>query len=605
MEKTHSPPDINYVEDTANDKIDDGHNVPIDHVTPTDETPEEYKLTFGKMMAILLTRRHTQSFQLGYFSDTLVVTMVSTLLQVINRDIGPSKSYAWIITSITVVGAAVAPVVGRFGDIYGRRNFLLAGNALALVGTAVAATAKTVNTAIVGGSFIGVATSMRQLAWACLGEIVPKRDRGLAFGFLQQSLGAAAAFGPVIAYGFINNGSWRPVYWLPFALDATSFILVFFYYHPMNQYIHEVGKTTWGQFRETDFIGTFLYMSGVVVFLLGISFGGQLFPWRSAGTIVPIVLGFVTLVLCGIYEAYAKQKYAIFPREVISNFRGFTVLQIATFLLGMLYYSIAVLWPAQVQALYATSNLNIGWYAAAGGLSSIIFCPIFGILQKKLPHSRWQLLVYTGCMTICCGCLATSTPASHVSSTVLVALSFAFVSAVSIFATAMVQLNVKHEHIGVASGLTVTMRTLGGAVATTIYLTILNNKLVSNLPKYVATPLAEDGVALSLIPDVIVALTSGDATSPVLAQLSPKALLDAVTGLKGAYANAFRLVYLVSIAFGVIGTFTVAFAADVDHQMTRKVDVTLAEGAHIRVQTDTGEGHIIGRESHEEKGVRV
>jgi MFS family permease len=320
----------------------------------------------------------------------------------------------------------------------------------------------------------------------------------------------------------------------------------------------------------------------------------------SAGTIAPIVLGFVTLVACGFYEAYAKQKYAIFPPEVMNNFRGFVVLQIATFLLGMLYYSIAVLWPAQVQALYADTNLHIGWYAAAGGLASILFCPFWGFMQKKVPHSRWQLLVYTGLMTICCGCLATSTPTSNVSSTALVALSFAFVSAVSIFATSMVQLNVKHEHIGVASGLTVTMRTLGGAVATTIYLTILNNKLTSNLPKYVATPLAKDGVALALIPDVILALTSGDTTSPVLGKLTPKALFDAVNGLKGAYANAFRLVYLVSIAFGVIGTVTVAFASNVDHLMTRQVDVKLAEGAHIKVQTDTGEGHMI-RQNDEQK----
>src|ERR1700744_2539039 len=124
--------------------------------------------------------------------------MLSTILQVINADLGPSTSYSWIVTSITVAGAAVAPVVGRLGDIYGRRNFLLVGNLLAMIGTVVAATATTVNSAIVGGTFVGVATSMRQLAWACLGEIVPKRDRGLAFAFLQQSLGGAAAFGPVI-----------------------------------------------------------------------------------------------------------------------------------------------------------------------------------------------------------------------------------------------------------------------------------------------------------------------------------------------------------------------------------------------------------------------
>lgn len=101
-------------------------------------------------------------------------------------------------TSQTVGGAALAPLVGRFGDIYGRRKFLLAGNLLGVLGTVISATAHNINTLIGGGILIGVASSMRQLAWSCLGEIVPKKNRGLAFSMLQGSLSVAAAFGPVI-----------------------------------------------------------------------------------------------------------------------------------------------------------------------------------------------------------------------------------------------------------------------------------------------------------------------------------------------------------------------------------------------------------------------
>ena len=112
--------------------------------------------------------------------------------------VGPSPHYIWVVTAQTVGGAAIAPVVGRFGDIFGRRKFLLTGNLLGVVGTVISATAPDINTLIGGGVLIGVASGMRQLAWACLGEIVPKKNRGLAFSLLQGSLGAAAAFGPVI-----------------------------------------------------------------------------------------------------------------------------------------------------------------------------------------------------------------------------------------------------------------------------------------------------------------------------------------------------------------------------------------------------------------------
>lgn len=73
-----------------------------------------------------------------------------------------------------------------------------AGNCLAIIGTAVAATGKDINTLIGAGVLIGMASSMRQLAWACLGELIPRRSRGLAFACLQASLSPAPAFGPLI-----------------------------------------------------------------------------------------------------------------------------------------------------------------------------------------------------------------------------------------------------------------------------------------------------------------------------------------------------------------------------------------------------------------------
>ena len=394
-------------------------------------------------------------------------------------------------------------------------------------------------------------------------------------------------------------------------MDCTSLLLVFFFYHPLNQYIHEEGKTAWGQVKETDFGGCFLFISGIVLFLLGISFGGNQFPWyvspwstfplarltpslrASAGTIAPIVVGVFLLIALGFYEAYAKLKYPIFPPEIFKNIRGFTVLQVATFLLGMLFYATAVLWPQQIQALYTQKDMEIGWYSSAGGMGGLAFSAFFGYAQKKFDHSHIQLPLYLGCLTLCSGAQAIVSPTSNIGSTVLVVFINAFVSAASIFAVSMVQVGVKHEYIGIASGVIVTARSLGGAVATTIYVTILQNKITSSLGPDVGIPLAEHGVPLASIPAVIEALATGDLTSPALASLSPTALLAAVAGLKQAYVTSFKLVYLVSIAFGVVGTVIVCFAKNIDSLMTETVDIKVEEGAHIKVVSDTGEGHII------------
>jgi MFS family permease len=89
-------------------------------------------------------------------------------------------------------------MIGRLSDIFGRRNFLLLGNVCGIIGCAIAATANNIDTIIGGGVLIGIASALHQLAWSCLGEVVPKRSRAFALALLQTSVVPAAAFGPII-----------------------------------------------------------------------------------------------------------------------------------------------------------------------------------------------------------------------------------------------------------------------------------------------------------------------------------------------------------------------------------------------------------------------
>lgn len=168
-----------------------------------------------------------------------------------------------------------------------------------------------------------------------------------------------------------------------------------------------------------------------------------------------------------------------------------------------------------------------------------------------------------------------------------------------IIATAMVQLAVKHEYLGIVTSLAVTVRNVGGAVAQVIYVSILTGRLKVNIIKYVAKPLAMAGVPLASLPGVIEALTGQGPLAPI-GTLSPTQLEVAVGGVKQAYSHSFRVVYLTSIAFGVLGTITVCFSKNVRHLMTHHVDIGLDEGAKLTGVTDTGGGHII-RVSSQEK----
>ncbi|MCJ1302217.1 hypothetical protein MMC08_005020 [Hypocenomyce scalaris] len=546
---------------------------------------EDFAFTFGKFMACV-------AFSVGYFVDIFILGATGSILTVINDDLGPSANFAWIITANAVGNSVTFPFVGRLSDIFGRRWLIISGSVVSLIGCALFARATSINECIGAGVLAGLGGSLHQICWSGLGEVIPRRSRGIAFGLLEASISPAQAFSPIIANTMAARYNWRDTYWIPFGLNIIALILTFLFYHPRNQYIRETDRTRWQQVLDLDWGGTFLFTAGLVLFLLGISFGGTTYSWKSAGTIVPIVVGFLLLVATGVYEAKVDQTFPVMPPVIFRNVRGFTVVLVGTFLYGMLYYATGVLWPQMIQLLFTTDRYKIGWYACGTGAVGFFASPIAGLLFRKIGHTRIQLVFYVTLMTAASAASAIVTPYTNVASTLLVCLSSYGVSATSAVAMTIVQLNTRHEYLGVAAALTSLARNTGGAIGTTIYSSILANKVAANLSPDAAVPMAKAGIPLADIPGVLTALTTGQGLSS-LASLTQTQLGVAQLGVKWAYAHAFRTVWLSSLAFGIIGIITVSFVSDCAPLMTRNVEIKLEEGAHITAHTDTGEGHFV------------
>ena len=63
-----------------------------------------------------------------------------------------------------------------------------------------------------------------------------------------------------------------------------SLVGTFFVYFPPS-HPQPDGKTKWEEFKELDFIGTFLFVSGLVVFLYGLNSGGNTYPYVGASLV--------------------------------------------------------------------------------------------------------------------------------------------------------------------------------------------------------------------------------------------------------------------------------------------------------------------------------
>lgn len=190
-------------------------------------------------------------------------------------------------------------------------------------------------------------------------------------------------------------------------------------------------------------------------------------------------------------------------------------------------------------------------------------------------------------------------PGTAIASSALTVCVGIGVAGVSVVINAMVQLRVPHQYLGVAMGLVTVFRYVGGSVGSTIYQVILNNELKDNLGKNVAAALAGAGLSAGDIPAVTEALATGNATSPALAIASPAALAAGAFAIKMTYAHAFRIIYLVSIAFGTVGTACAAFTKNVGEFLTNKLDVILDEQAHLGLHDVQKGGHMLDEDGNE------
>ena len=137
-------------------------------------------------------------------------SIVAVALPDIVRDLGLDLTDAqWVSTSYAAVLSALLLVVGRLGDRIGRRRLFLAGTAVFVIGSVLAALAGG------AGSLIGA----RLVQGVCGALILPStlstvnatfrgKERAAAFGVWGAVMAGAAALGPLLGGWLTSSFSW-------------------------------------------------------------------------------------------------------------------------------------------------------------------------------------------------------------------------------------------------------------------------------------------------------------------------------------------------------------------------------------------------------------
>ncbi|KAL5114783.1 hypothetical protein ACEQ8H_007345 [Pleosporales sp. CAS-2024a] len=294
---------------------------------------------------------------LSLFVSALDATVISTAAPTISRDLNSAAGYTWIGGAYLLANAASGPIWAKLSDIWGRKPIILSALAVFFASSAVCATAKTMEALIIGRAFQGVAGGgLILLVHVCISDLFSLRQRSLLMGFTEGVWALAGVY--------IN---------LPMSGIAGVLILLFLdVRHEHTSFVDGI--------KAVDWIGMFTFLGFTLMLLLGLDFGGVLFPWDSAKVVALLVIGGV-MILAFIYSEKRLAKYPLIPMALFRH-RGNVATFSLVFFHGFVFIAAEYYMPLFLQSVLEASPLRSGLLL----LPFIVTGAILGVLAGVWIH---------------------------------------------------------------------------------------------------------------------------------------------------------------------------------------------------------------------------
>ena len=305
--------------------------------------------------------------------------------------------------------AAIAPFCGYIQDLFGRRNETLFGGILLIVGCIVLATANTFASGIVAMCLAGGGAAICELtALAGVSELVPVKKRGFYLAIVTFSI---IPFCPYLMYSELlgTYHTWRVSIWICMGWNAVSWIGILVFYWPTSQ-TRAHGKPLGEIVKKIDFLGAFLSITGLVLFLVAMQAGGYSHSWSSAYVLCQLLIGILLIAGFVIWE----WKFAPYPMVPHEMFAGQTIVGTAygiAFVAGMNFFALLNFFPILFKDVFEHDPVQIGLKGIPPALTTT-FGAVFtnAALSWFKGWNRELLLMATVIMTTFTGALACVTP---------------------------------------------------------------------------------------------------------------------------------------------------------------------------------------------------
>ncbi|MGP4019810.1 MFS transporter [Saccharopolyspora sp. 5N708] len=223
---------------------------------------------------------------------SLMQTLVVPLLPEFPRLLDTTRANAaWLVTATLVAGAVCAPVLGRLGDMYGKRRMLLVALATMSLGSALGAVSDEFIAVLVGRVLQGAAIGVVPLGISIMRDELPEDRVGSGIALMSATLGIGGAVGLPVTGLVAENLNWHWLFAGATVFGIGEILLV-------RLVVPESSLRSGGRF---DFVGALGLSAALTCLLLAISKGND-WGWTSGLVLGLLAAAAALFVLWGYYE---------------------------------------------------------------------------------------------------------------------------------------------------------------------------------------------------------------------------------------------------------------------------------------------------------------
>ncbi|WP_308363785.1 MDR family MFS transporter [Streptomyces sp. ISL-86] len=492
------------------------------------------------------------TIMLGVLLAALDQTIVGTALPTIVADLGGAAHMSWVVTSYLLAETVATVLVGKFGDLFGRKVIFQVSAVIFITGSFLCGLSSNMTLLILWRGVQGIgAGGLMVTSMALIADVVPLRERGKYQGAIGAVFGVATVIGPLLGGLFTDHLSWR---WA-FYVNVPIAILVVVAAARTIPSVRASGKPV------IDYLGIALVAVGASALILGTSWGGNEYAWDSGMIIGLFAGGLLSLALFCLVETRAVEP--MLPMRLFRN-PVFTVCSVLSFVVGFAMLGAMTFLPTYLQYVDGDSATVSGVRTLPLVIGLLIASVFSGNVTSKT--GQYRIFPIVGCAVMGAGLYLLSRMGPETSAWLESLYMFVLGAGIGLcmqVLTIAVQNTVDYADLGTATSGVTFFRTLGSSFGTAVFGTIYANSLGPEL---------KSGVAEA------VRVTGADPAELAAAAQSPQGVHglapEAAAPVIAAYAEALHTVFLWTVPVAVIGFVVALFLKQVRLRDTARAGST-------------------------------